>query len=159
MKRYISEIVSVVKDSIKLIGNQLRVNNIQLHRYFPEKSYLVNANRSKLEQVFVSIINNAIHAMKDKGTLTVTVMADDEEKNILVKFHDTGHGITDENIKNLFEPFFTTKPPGEGTGLGLSVSYTLIKEHKGTIDVESQPGGGTTFTVVIPITSWKESIE
>jgi signal transduction histidine kinase len=153
------DIVRVVKDSIKLIGNQLRVNNIKLKQDFPEKVYFVNANRSKLEQVFVSIINNAVYAMEAKGTLTVTIIPDDEEKNVLIKLHDTGHGISDENIKNLFEPFFTTKPPGDGTGLGLSVSYTLVKEHQGNIEVESKVGEGTTFTVVIPISSRKESIE
>jgi signal transduction histidine kinase len=131
------DVVRIVKDSIKLIGNQLRVNNIKLNQDFPKKIYFVSANRSKLEQVLVSIINNAIHAMKNKGALTVTVMPDDEEENILIKINDTGRGIPAEDIKNIFEPFFTTKPPGEGTGLGLSVSHTLIKEHHGEMPVHS----------------------
>ena len=153
------DLVRIVKDSIKLIGNQLRVNNIKLKQDFPEKSYFVNANRSKLEQVLVSIINNAVYAMKNKGILTVTVMPDPEEKNMLIKINDTGPGIPEENIKNIFEPFFTTKPPGKGTGLGLSVSYTLIKEHNGEIEVESNVGEGTTFTVSLPVYSTEESIK
>jgi signal transduction histidine kinase len=153
------DVVRIVKDSIKLIGNQLRVNNIKLKQGFPEKIYFVNANRSKLEQVLVSIINNAIHAIKHTGILTVTVMPDADEKNMLIKIKDTGQGIPEENIKNIFEPFFTTKPPGEGTGLGLSVSYTLIKEHNGEIEVESSVGEGTTFTVSLPVHSTNEAIK
>jgi signal transduction histidine kinase len=152
------DVVRIVKDSIKLIGNQLRVNNIELKQSFPEKIYFVNANRSKLEQVLVSIINNAIHAIKHTGILTVTVMPDAEEKNILIKIKDTGHGMPEEDIKNIFEPFFTTKPPGEGTGLGLSVSSTLIKEHHGEIEVESNTGEGTTFTIRLPLHSTNEAI-
>jgi signal transduction histidine kinase len=152
------DVVRIVKDSIKLIGNQLRVNNIKLNQDFPKKIYFVSANRSKLEQVLVSIINNAIHAMKNKGALTVTVMPDDEEENILIKINDTGRGIPAEDIKNIFEPFFTTKPPGEGTGLGLSVSHTLIKEHHGEIEVESSEGEGTTFTVSLPVHSTREPV-
>jgi signal transduction histidine kinase len=86
-------------------------------------------------------------------------MPDDEEENILIKINDTGRGIPAEDIKNIFEPFFTTKPPGEGTGLGLSVSHTLIKEHHGEIEVESSEGEGTTFTVSLPVHSTREPVK
>ncbi len=148
------DIVSIVNDSIKLIESQLRISNIVLEKELPETPYYVNGNRSKLEQVLVSIINNAIQAMGDSGTLTVGIQTEDNE--VLIKISDTGSGIKKENIKNIFEPFFTTKKPGEGTGLGLAVGYTLIKEHNGDIIAESTPGKGTTFTIKLPV--WEEPV-
>jgi signal transduction histidine kinase len=73
------------------------------------------------------------------------------DDNVQIKIQDNGTGIPEENLSNIFEPFFTTKPVGHGTGLGLSVSYGIIKEHKGKIEVESEVGVGTTFTVTLPV--------
>ncbi len=140
----------VVKDSLNLVANQLIVTNIKLNEEIPDKTFYVNGNRSKLEQILISIITNAIQAMKDSGTLTVKV-SPDTNKNILIKISDTGKGIPETDLKNIYEPFFTTKPPGEGTGLGLAVTLTLVKEHKGEIDVESKVGEGTTFTIKLPL--------
>ena len=89
--------------------------------------------------------------MPDTGTLTVLAESDDESKSIGIKISDTGKGIEDADIKNIFQPFFTTKGPSEGTGLGLAVSSTLIKEHNGEINVESKVGEGTTFVVTLPV--------
>ncbi len=146
-------IVGVVKDSIGLVANQLRVSHIKLITDMPDKEYYLIGNRSKLEQVFISIMNNAIQAMKDDGTLTVSIKPDEQTENILVKITDTGKGIPERDLKDIFQPFFTTKPPGEGTGLGLAVSLTLVKEHEGDIVVKSERGSGTTFTVKIPLFS------
>lgn len=145
------DIINVVKDSIKLIANQLRVSNIGLIQDIPDGTCFVRGNHSKLEQIFISIILNAIQAMKDKGTLTISVKADTEKKDVAIKITDTGPGIPQEHIKNIFEPFFTTKAVGKGTGLGLSVSQSLAKEHNGEIEVESTLGDGTTFTVKLPL--------
>ncbi len=145
------DIVSIVRDSFGLIQNQLKISNIQLSKEFPDESFFINGNRSKLEQILVSIITNAVQSMNDAGTLTVKVLPDDENKNILVKISDTGKGIPEADLKNIFEPFFTTKVPGEGTGLGLAVCYTLVTEHQGEIDVESEEGVGTTFTIKMPL--------
>jgi signal transduction histidine kinase len=145
------DIVSIVKDSFNLVDNQLKVNNIKLNRSIPDNAYYVRGNRSKLEQILVSIINNAIQAMAGTGDLTVCIDEDNKDHNILVKISDTGKGIAETDLKNIFEPFYTTKPPGEGTGLGLAVSHTLVKEHNGDIEVESKIGGGTTFTIKLPI--------
>jgi signal transduction histidine kinase len=144
------DIVLIVKDSLKLVENQLKVNNIKVEKEIPDGSFYVNGNRSKLEQILISIITNAIQAMKDTGTLTVSVRPDNENRNILIKIKDNGNGIPEDDIKNIFQPFFTTKPPGEGTGLGLAVSHTLVTEHNGEINVESEEGSGTTFTVKLP---------
>jgi signal transduction histidine kinase len=145
------DIINVVKDSINLIANQLRVSNIALNQNIPEVAYFVKGNHSKLEQIIISIILNAIQAMKDKGTLTISVKPDTEKKDVAIKITDTGPGIPQEQIKNIFEPFFTTKAVGSGTGLGLSVSQSLVKEHNGEIDVESTLGKGSTFTVRLPL--------
>jgi len=144
------DIISIVNDSINLVANQLRISNIELVKEIPAESFYVNGNRSKLEQVFISIITNAMQVMPDSGTLSIRVAPDNDEY-IIIKIRDTGHGIQEEDIKNIFEPFYTTKPPGEGTGLGLSISNTLIAEHKGEISVESKVGEGTVFTIKLPL--------
>jgi len=145
------DVVRIVNDSLNLVASQLRITNIQLKKDIPDKAFFVNGNRSKLEQILISIITNAIQAMKDAGTLTVGVGMDDKNRNVLVKISDTGKGIPERDIKNIFEPFFTTKPPGEGTGLGLAVSQTLVAEHKGEILVESKVGVGSVFTIKLPL--------
>jgi signal transduction histidine kinase len=148
------DIVRVVKDSLNLVANQLRISNIKLIREIPDRIFYVNGNRSKLEQILISIITNAIQAMKDAGMLTVSVEPDNENKRILIQISDTGKGIPETDLKNIFEPFFTTKPPGEGTGLGLAVSHTLVAEHNGEFDVESRVGEGTAFTIKLPL--WED---
>lgn len=145
------DIVSVVKKSTSLVANQLRMQNINLQLDVPGTIFFVKGNKSKLEQIFINIILNAIQSMKDKGTLTINARPGAEGENILIKITDTGHGIPENDIKNIFEPFFTTKPLGEGTGLGLSVSQSLAIEHNGKIEVESKVGIGTTFTVILPL--------
>ncbi|GEM_PF-558446 len=146
------DIVRIVKKSINLTANQLRINNIKLVQDIPDRAFHVKGDRNKLEQVFVNIIVNAIQSMKEgEGTLTVSVRPDAGGGNVLVKISDTGHGIPEKDLKNIFEPFFTTKSVGEGTGLGLSVSHSLIMEHNGKIEVESKAGEGSTFTVRLPL--------
>jgi signal transduction histidine kinase len=145
------DIVGVINDSLNLVTNHLKVNNIKLNKEIPDRIFYVKGNRSKLEQIFISIINNAVQAMEYEGTLTVSFKPDDENKKILINISDTGKGIPETDLKNIFEPFFTTKPPGEGTGLGLAVSRTLVTEHKGKIDVKSKMGMGTAFTIILPL--------
>jgi signal transduction histidine kinase len=145
------DIVNAVEESVNLVANELRINNIGLKLDIPDKALFVSGNRSKLEEVFINIMVNAIHAMKDRGTLTLSAHTDSQEKNIYIKIADTGSGIPEEHIKNIFEPFFTTKDVGEGTGLGLSVSQGIIKDHKGEILVQSNVGVGTTFTIWLPL--------
>ncbi len=143
-------IVNVLRESINLVANQMRMSNIDLKQKLPDKPVYISGNKSKLEQIFVSIFTNAIQAMKGKGTLSISVRPDDD-KNVLIKISDTGQGIAKENIKNIFEPFYTTKPVGEGTGLGLSVCHSLVQEHNSEIEAESELGKGTTFTIKFPL--------
>ena len=106
---------------------------------------------SQLNQVFMNLLVNAAHAMQEQhGKITVTVgMASPE--TVFVEIADGGHGIASENLKRIFDPFFTTKAVGKGTGLGLSLSYGIVKKHHGKITVDSEPGVGTTFRMVLPI--------
>lgn len=103
-----------------------------------------------IEQVLVNMIQNAVQAMPDGGSLRIALQQVDETAHILLQ--DTGCGIAPEHLNRIFDPFFTTKPEGEGTGLGLSVSYGIVASHRGHIEVESEVGKGSTFTIVLPLT-------
>ena len=96
-------------------------------------------------------MTNALDAMPHGGTLTVTVTAAPHDEAIRIEFADTGTGIPDANLARIFEPFFTTKPAVKGTGLGLSVSLGIVQAHGGTIEVASEPGKGSRFTVLLPL--------
>jgi signal transduction histidine kinase len=104
-----------------------------------------------IEQVVINMIQNAIQAMPEGGKLTLAV--GEYNQSAVIQFQDTGVGIPEENLRKIFDPFFTTKPLGEGTGLGLSVSYGIIKNHDGDIRVQSQVGKGTVFTIRLPLNS------
>ncbi|CAG0952840.1 partial Sensor protein ZraS, partial [Anaerolineae bacterium] len=103
----------------------------------------------QLRQVFTNLILNAIQAMKQGGTLTVATSRDSDAGTCTVAVGDTGIGIPPENLKNIFSPFFTTR--SDGTGLGLAVSYGIVRDHGGNIQVESTAGRGSTFRVVLPL--------
>jgi len=120
---------------------------------------VLDGDSYQLEQAFVNLLLNAVEAINVNGSLTVTTesIADGEgqlregesRRWMRIRISDTGAGITSENMGRLFEPFFTTKL--NGTGLGLAVTRRIIEEHNGTIQVESQPGQGTTFTLLLPM--------
>jgi signal transduction histidine kinase len=94
---------------------------------------------------------NAADAMKGRGTLTTKTFNSADKDKIVIEFRDTGEGIPEDILPRIFDPFFTTKAVGEGTGLGLSMSYGIVKEHKGSIEVDTTVGSGTTFRVVLPV--------
>jgi two-component system, NtrC family, sensor kinase len=105
---------------------------------------------NRLSGVFVNMLMNALQAIEGEGQIAIETISDGD--NIKVKFTDTGQGIPPENMERLFEPGFTTKPVNEGTGLGLSICKRIMREHHGKIEVESEVGKGTAFTVTLPIT-------
>ncbi|HSV33810.1 MAG TPA: ATP-binding protein, partial [Pyrinomonadaceae bacterium] len=110
----------------------------------------VECNAGQLNQVWMNLLTNAAQSLgNEPGEVRVKTGVAGEM--IVVTISDTGKGIAAENLKKIFDPFFTTKPIGEGTGLGLSISYGIIESHGGTIEVESTPGQGTTFTTMIPM--------
>ncbi len=141
---------TVIQESFILVNNQLKINGIDLIQNIPDAPVYINGNRSKLDQILVSIYTNAIQAMKSNGTLKVKLNVNNNTQNANIIISDTGPGISEEDMKDIYEPFFTTKPVGKGTGLGLSVCHSLVEEHKGKIEVESSLGSGTTFTIILP---------
>jgi two-component system NtrC family sensor kinase len=108
-------------------------------------------DEKKIKQVFINLIMNAKHAVGRQGLISVRTHIDDQKSKATIQVSDDGCGIDKNNILRIFDPFFTTKPTGEGTGLGLSVSYGIIKNHGGHIHVESNKGRGATFSVELPI--------
>ncbi|RJP80355.1 MAG: response regulator [Desulfobacteraceae bacterium] len=110
---------------------------------------LINAYVNRLSQVFMNILVNAAQAMACQGEISIRTRAD--ETHITIEISDTGQGIPEEDLNRIFNPFFTTKEVGKGTGLGLHVSYNIIKNHHGSIDVSSKVGQGTVFTIRLPI--------
>ena len=105
---------------------------------------------SQLNQVFMNLLVNAGHAIEQKGTITIRTRRQGPDQ-VCIEISDTGKGIPPENLRRIFEPFFTTKPVGQGTGLGLSVSYNIVQRHQGQLAVDSEPGRGTTFRITLPI--------
>jgi len=105
----------------------------------------------QLSNVFVNLMDNAADAMPEGGRLTIQADLSPDRQSVVVQVKDTGCGIPPENINQVFSPFFTTKPLGQGTGLGLSIAYGIVKMHHGAIQVKSQVGEGTTFTVTLPV--------
>ena len=110
----------------------------------------MRADRERLQQVFLNLFLNAADAMPEGGLLQVT-LALHGDREVLVEVADTGTGIAEDDVEHIFAPFFTTKTAGEGNGLGLSVAQGIVVEHGGAITVESRPGHGTRFRVVLPL--------
>jgi len=98
----------------------------------------------------MNLIFNAIESMMDGGTLTLSGGQDRELKTVWMTVADTGYGIDPEDLPRIFEPFYTTKKEGKGVGLGLSMVYGIIREHEGSVEVESEPGKGTLFKLTLP---------
>jgi len=101
-------------------------------------------------QVFMALLINAMDAMTDRGTVTLRTRWGDDAQSVVAEIIDQGEGIRRADLPKIFEPFFTTKPPGRGTGLGLSICYAIIAEHDGRIEVDSDPGEGSVFRIILP---------
>ena len=112
---------------------------------------MINAflDENQIEQVFINLLLNAIHAVEENGRVTIQTAVDSENNKVQVEITDNGCGIAADDIKNFFEPFYSTKT--KGTGLGLAVSYGIVKNHQGDIRVYSAPGEITRFTIELPI--------
>ena len=143
------EISKVIDEAISRIGHQAEMNNVEIVRNDAENIYPVKGDIGQLQRVFMNLIINAIQAMPDGGTVTVTTGSDNNGR-ISVSIKDTGHGIEPENMEKLFTPLFTTTESGIGVGLGLAVSQGIIERHGGNIEVTSSIGAGSTFTVFLP---------
>ena len=138
----------VVEETLSLVAHPLKASQIQVLKELGESLPPVHGSANKLQQVFLNLFLNARDAMPGGGMLEVRTAA--HNGSVEIEIADTGAGIPREDIHRIFDPFFTTKSNGRGTGLGLSVSYGIIKEHAGKIDVRSTPGKGTSFHVEFP---------
>ncbi|MBR9984986.1 MAG: PAS domain S-box protein [Desulfosarcina sp.] len=143
----------VISEVIGFVRHHSNLENIQIETVFAPDLPLVLMDEKKIKQVLINLLMNAIHAVGRNGTITITTGLNESASRIAVEVSDTGHGIEQENLLRIFDPFFTTKPTGEGTGLGLSVSYGIIKGHGGNITVKSEPGRGAAFTIALPTTA------
>jgi signal transduction histidine kinase len=134
--------------TLNIVNNEIKYKAVVERRYgdLPE----VQCYASQLNQVFLNLLVNAAHAIPEQGRITVTTGREDDA-HVFVEIADDGCGIAPENLRRIFDPFFTTKPVGQGTGLGLSLSYGIVQRHHGRIDVASEPGRGTAFRVVVPV--------
>ena len=143
------DVSRVLDDTLQLLEPQLRRSQIQIVRQYDDDAPEAYANAGKLQQVFTNLILNARDAIPDGGQIIVST-GTAEDGSLVAEICDTGIGIAPENVAKIYDPFYTTKGVGQGTGLGLAVSYGIIQEHAGRISVDSTPGRGTTFRITLP---------
>lgn len=139
----------IVRETANLIEHQLKKARVEIQLDLDEGMGTVRGNSGKLQQVFLNLLLNARDAMEGGGTLTIRSRADEDLARIEV--HDTGSGIAPEHLSRIYDPFFTTKGAKKGTGLGLAVTYGIVKEHGGHIEVDSRHGSGTRFLLDFPL--------
>jgi len=144
------DLAELLRKTIKIAQNQITVSQIKLHDEIAGELPMITGHRQGLQQVFLNLITNAVQAMPTGGELSISAGMRDDNR-IKIDFQDTGIGISEKNLPHIFDPFFTTKAVGKGTGLGLAVSYGIIKKHGGQITVKSMEEKGTTFTIVLPV--------
>ncbi len=153
-QRITFDVNEVVKTCVEFLCHQAMFHNIEFDFYLEDDLPQVVGDPSQLQQVFTNIIINAANAMDGRGKITITSAfhrENQENKEVLLTFKDTGPGISPTIIDKIFEPFFTTKAPGEGTGLGLSVCYGIVQQHGGNLEAKNSPEGGAIFTLVLPL--------
>jgi len=148
-----------IRDVFKIFGQQLRVHDIKVVLDLSQEMPLILADHNRLEQVFINLVDNAKDSLDERGKLEASGPWRKEIRiasfvlgaRVVATVTDNGMGMSEDVKDKLFEPFFTTKDVGKGTGLGISISYGIVKDYKGTIDVESAPMEGTSFTLTFPI--------
>jgi two-component system, NtrC family, sensor kinase len=147
------DINTTIEGALSLVNAQSRVKNIELVKEFAPNLPQLQANRNQIQQVLINLCNNAMDAMSKSGQ--IVVRTGEKFRNgqnwITFQVQDTGSGIPKDIQSKIFEPFFTTKEVGKGTGLGLSLIFEIIQKHNGTVELTSEVGVGTTFTVYLPI--------
>lgn len=150
-----SDVNGVIRRCVQLVQHQLTLANIELNLNLAHDLPLVQCDPSQIEQVILSLVMNAIDAMPRGGTLRIASRHLPESAEAQIEVQDDGVGIPADVLPNLFEPFFTTKERGHGLGLGLAISRTIIERHLGRIEVQSEPGRGTRFTITLPLNGKK----
>jgi PAS domain S-box-containing protein len=147
------DINGLVQLTLRLRAYSLRTSGLEVETHLDPELPEVSGDDQKLQQVILNLIVNAEYAMRRSATKRLIIRTAREGDSVVTEVTDTGAGMSEETMQRVFEPFFTTKPAGEGTGLGLSVSYGIVEAHGGTITVESALGRGTTFRILLPVAS------
>jgi PAS domain S-box-containing protein len=151
----LTDINQIVSEAVEIIKVGTKAKNIEFKVSLNQNVPLLPLVADQVQQVFVNILLNAVDAIAEhdppKRDCTIATKTDVSQENVIITFEDDGVGISEENTGKVFEPFYTTKKEGKGTGLGLWVSYGIIKSFQGDIIVESTPGEGTTFKILLPI--------
>ncbi len=158
-ERKLTSINEILERTVELRSYELLVNNIEIVRDLDPALPLTTADSHQLQQVFLNIITNAEHAMLQahgRGRLILKTYTDTADNHIVIEMTDDGPGIPEQHLTRIFDPFFTTKEVGRGTGLGLSLSYGIVKEHAGNIYARSRPGEGSSFVIELPVTGKTE---
>ncbi len=143
--------LDLIRKTLKLVGNQLMLDRVRVVINFAENLPDIIGDLHYLEQVFINLLMNATQAMPEGGTITITGTTEkrSEQNYVRIDVADTGVGMSPESLDRIFDPFYTTKPVGQGTGLGLSIAYGIIKKHGGQIEVHSEVGKGTVFSIYL----------
>jgi PAS domain S-box-containing protein len=145
------DINTIVHESVVLTQKQAAFKDVRLSERLTPDLPMAELDKGQIQQSLINLILNAIEATAAGGEIVVESGMKPDSNRIVLKVSDTGEGISKENLARIFDPFFTTKE--SGTGLGLAITYGIIEQHNGSIDVESKPGAGTTFTVKLPLPS------
>ncbi|MGH9820041.1 MAG: two-component system sensor histidine kinase NtrB, partial [Pyrinomonadaceae bacterium] len=143
------DINKLLNDTLQLLEPQLRKSQIEIVKNYSDSLPGILGSSGKLQQVFTNLVLNARDAIIGGGAITLTSRVG-YKGDVLVEISDTGEGIPNENLKKIFDPFFTTKGVGNGTGLGLAVTYGIVQEHAGSIDAINNVGAGATFRITFP---------
>jgi PAS domain S-box-containing protein len=152
-KKAFAHIHAAMESVLSVVQHHLQLDGITVEKDFDDCVPPIVMDGEKIKQVFMNLIMNAKQAIGERGVIRVRTRYDEMIGRVAIQVSDSGSGIDPRNITRIFDPFFTTKATGEGTGLGLSVSYGIVKEHGGEIVVESILGKGSTFTVTLPAIS------
>ena len=143
------DLVVLATDTVGVLSPQARLQKIKVQEKYPGAPVMVSGNTNLLQQVLMNLILNACQFMSEGGEVIVEVRC--EAGSALIQVSDTGCGVSPANLRRVFDPFFTTRPIGKGTGLGLSICHTIVKQHGGEIELESEEGKGSTFSVRLPL--------
>jgi PAS domain S-box-containing protein len=144
------DIHTIIDHVLHFMQQHSDLKKIDVRTAYDVKVPALLLDEKKIRQVFLNLLMNARHALGQTGSIQIRTAFEINQDRVTIAITDTGCGIEKKNLSRIFDPFFTTQPTGEGTGLGLSVSYGIIKNHDGDITVDSQPGEGTTFTLTLP---------
>ncbi|MFZ2446949.1 MAG: ATP-binding protein [Syntrophobacteraceae bacterium] len=150
-RKTVGHIHDAFREILSVVQNQFNLEGVEIGTDFDPDLPKMVVDEGKIKQVIMNLLMNAKQAIRKNGKIDIRTRYLPHEGKALIEVRDTGCGIEREFLPRIFDPFFTTKPTGEGTGLGLSVSYGIVKDHGGEILVESEPGKGSLFTVVLPV--------